>query len=191
MQAVAGILAGVAIFGGALSIAAAEVTIEEAKMTALASAGVSADKVIFKQAVESVDDGMRIYEIDFFVPGEVKYDFDIDVDTGAILDRDMDLWEAEDDFEYAALIEAAAAEKVKNGAENNEAGEITELQAKTIALKDAGFMESEVMLTKCSRDLDDGAQKFEVEFRLSNGMEYSYDIRISDGKILERDIDRD
>ncbi len=191
LKMTAGIMAGVMVFGTALSVSAAGVTIDEAKKTALTAAGVAEEQIIFKQAFEDTDDGRQIFEVDFFVPGEVKYEFDIDAASGAIVERDMDLWEAEDDFEYAALIQAAAASSVEPAAPNTVPGEITELQAKTVALKDAGFVEGDVVVSKCIRDFDDGVEKFEVEFRLSDGTEYSYDISAKDGRILEREIDRE
>ena len=68
--------------------------------------GMKAEDVIFKQEKEDLDDGMKIFEVNFFVPGEKKYEFDIDDNTGKINDQDIDLWNPEDDYEYAALIEA-------------------------------------------------------------------------------------
>ena len=70
-------------------------------------------------------------------------------------------------------------------------GEISELQAKMIALKDAGFKADEVKVTKCKRDLDDGVWQFEVELKLADGTEYEYEINASDGKIVDKDIDTD
>jgi len=158
---------------------------------ALEAAGRREEDVIFKQANEDLDDGRRIFEVDFFVPGEIKYEYDIDAETGAILDEDQDLWEAEDDYEYAPLIEDAkksAEEKAKKAAA---AGEITDAQAKEIALKDAGLKADEVTFTKCVKEMDDGVLKFDVEMRTANGKEYSFDIRVSDGTIMERDVDFD
>ena len=60
-----------------------------------------------------------------------------------------------------------------------------------IALKDAGFKADEVTFTKCRKDMDDGLVIYEVELRLADGTEYDYDIQASDGKILEKDMDRD
>ena len=103
----------------------------------------------------------------------------------------MDLWEAEDDFEYASLIEAARGGAVESGAAEAAAGEITELQAKTIAMKDAGLTPDAVTFSKCHKDMDDGMMRFEVELYTADGMEYSYDISVTDGTILEKDADRD
>ena len=189
MNFAVGTLAGLMMFGASVSVFAAGVTVDDAKKTALESVGLTEDKVIFKQTVEDNDDGRQIYEIDFVVPGQVKYDFDIDQNTGAILEQDVELWEADDDAEYASLIQAA-----KGGLSDSTAaavnGEITDLQAKTIAMKDCGYNADQITFTKCERDMDDGVVKFDVELRISDGTEVDYEINAADGKILEKDVDR-
>lgn len=181
-------LMAAATMGMSMSAFAA-IDIDQAKKTALEAVGLTEDQVIFKQAEKDTDDGRAVIEIDFFVPGEVKYEYDFDEETGAILEQDMDLWEADDDMEYADLIKAAM-----NGTETEaEAieGEISELQAKTIAMKDAGFMADEAKITKCKRDNDDGVWQFEIEIRTADGMEYDYEIKASDGTIMDKDVDFD
>jgi uncharacterized membrane protein YkoI len=162
----------------------ADVTVDDAKKTALEAVGVKEDQVIFEVAAESTDDGVKIIEVEFFVPGEVKYDFDIDAATGAILEQDMDLWEAEDDVEYAALIKSGGLESLASAVEA--AGEITELQAKAIALKDAALGIGDVTFVKCKKDVDDGVTKYEIEFVTKDGIEYDFDISVKDGTILEK-----
>ena len=180
-----GAVMGMTVLGCAVSAQAAGITQESAQKTALEAAGVKEEDVIFKKTGKELDDGREIFEVDFFIPGEVKFEFDIDAASGAIIEQDMDLWEPEDDFEYAALIEKAGKEiKVPDG-------EITELQAKTIALKDAGLKTDEVLFTKCKKDLDDGIEKFEIEFKTSDFMEYEYEIDAADGTILEKSADFD
>ena len=162
----------------------ADVTVDDAKKTALEAVGVKEDQVIFKAAGEDTDDGVKVFEIDFFVPGEVKYEFDIDAATGAILEQDFDLWEADDDMEYADLIKTGGLESTISAVET--AGEITELQAKAIALKDAGLGVNDVTFVKCKKDVDDGATKFEIEFVNKDGIEYEFEISVKDGTILEK-----
>ena len=170
----------------AASAFAAEATAESAKETALKAADVKAEDVVVTKNVTDIDDGREIFEVDFVIPGEVKYEFDIDAATGEILDKDMDLWDAEDDMEYAYLLgENAAAGETKDG----QTFEITELQAKTAALKDAGFLASEVTFTKCRMDVDDGITRFEIDFIGPDGVEYNYDINVENGSILEKDLD--
>ena len=78
-------LMGTMALGCAGSAFAAGTTLESATKTALEAAGVAESDVIFEKKGTSFDDGREIYEIDFFVPGQMKYDFDIDTTTGAIV----------------------------------------------------------------------------------------------------------
>ena len=38
------------------------------------------------------------------VPGKVKYEYDVDAHTGAVVDQDLDYREADDYVEYAWLL---------------------------------------------------------------------------------------
>ncbi len=69
-------------------------------------------------------------------------------------------------------------------------GEITLEQAKAIALQEAGFDASEVQFGKTELDRDDGVRQYEIEF-WKDGVEYSADIRASDGFIISWDVDRE
>ena len=66
-------------------------------------------------------------------------------------------------------------------------GTITLDEAKAIALKDAGFSESQVTIVRAHQDYDDGRLEYEVEFYKDN-VEYDYEIS-STGTILSRDYD--
>ena len=178
------------------AVSAAGITLEDAQKKALDAVNLKEEQVIFKPVEEDVDDGGRIYEVDFFIPGELKYDFDIDVNTGAIVEQDMDLWEADDDVEYADLIKAAKDGKTdvtsSTSTETEKIdGEITEAQAKMIALKDSGLKADEVTFTKCKKDEDDGKWQYEVELKAKDGTEYDYELDVKDGKILDKDVDKD
>ena len=61
-------------------------------------------------------------------------------------------------------------------------------QAKAIALKDAGFTESQVTIVRARQDYDDGRLEYEIEFYKDN-VEYDYEIDAATGKILSRDYD--
>ncbi len=72
------------------------------------------------------------------------------------------------------------------------AGNITKEQAQEIALKDAGYTADEVIYIKAEYDVDRGVEEWDVEFLVEDGRfykEYGYEIRISDGRILEKDWD--
>lgn len=169
---------------GAVSTFAAGITKEEAKQIAVSASGVDTDQIVFTKTLNDLDDGRDIFEIDFVIPGEVKYEFDIDVNTGKIIDKDMDLWNDEDDFEYSVLFE----KEVKRADAD---GEISQKQAKTIALKDAGLLKSEVTFTRCEKDMDDGMINFEIKFFGLDGREYEYKISAIDGSIIGKDYEFD
>ncbi len=59
-------------------------------------------------------------------------------------------------------------------------------EAKTIALEDSGFSESDVAGLRVSKDKDDNIEYYEVDFR-AGGIEYSYEIGVEDGSIISRD----
>ncbi len=75
------------------------------------------------------------------------------------------------------------------------AADISADKAKSIALKDAGYAESEVSGLYAELDRDDGVKYYDVSFvvKQKDGsyLEYDYDIRVSDGKILEKDVERE
>ena len=158
---------------------------DEAFQTALTDAGLdAADVIVYKYGV-SYDDGRVVFDAGFIVPGEMEYDYDIDLVTGKITDMDKDLWEADDDAEYKNLLTPPA----KDAAAAPAAADETD--PKQIALKDAGFAEADVQMIKCVKDIDDGVEVFEVEFIGPDGMKYDYDIRVSDGMITNKDVELD
>lgn len=84
--------------------------------------------------------------------------------------------------------EAFQEEDVDLGELADKADQISEKDAKAIVLKHAGLREEDVEFTKFEKDKDDGIWKYEIEF-ISGDKEYEYDVRMSDGKILEYDVD--
>ncbi len=67
----------------------ASITIEEAKSIALKHAGVSASDAVFKKTKQDYDDGRYIYEIEFNV-GRTEYEYEIDAETGQILEYESE-----------------------------------------------------------------------------------------------------
>ena len=65
----------------------------QAKNIALADAGVSASSLSFINVSLDLDDGVRVYEIEF-VAGDWEYEYEINAATGKIRDRDKDsIWD--------------------------------------------------------------------------------------------------
>lgn len=65
---------------------------------------------------------------------------------------------------------------------------ITETEAKSIALTDAGINEADVSAIRVKQDKDDGVAVYEVEF-YAGSQEYDYDIEMASGTILSKDFD--
>ncbi|MEE1321867.1 MAG: PepSY domain-containing protein [Acutalibacteraceae bacterium] len=92
-------LAIVSLFSLSISAFAADISADKAKGIALKDAGYSAQEVIRIKAEYEVDDGRKVWNVDFLAEDEkgrvVDYDYEISAADGRILERD---WEFEDDF---------------------------------------------------------------------------------------------
>ena len=159
------------------------ITIEDAAKIALEDAQVSETDVVIYKQIREYDDNMDVYEIDFFIPGQTKYEYEIAADTGKILENDKEAWEADDDREYAGLTAGKTEdpENVDKGLE----------EAVDKAIMDAGVKKEDVTICKKETDYDDGVEKYEVEFRTADGYEYEYEIDVKTGKILDKDVELD
>ncbi len=146
------------------------ISVETAKEKALAVAGVSASAATFTKAKLDYDDGISVYDIEFYISG-YEYDYEINAKTGAVRSKDIEA--------------IGTASQPQNG---GTASYIGIEKAKSIALTHAGV--SDVTYTKAKMDRDDGQVVYEIEFR-KDGMEYDYTIRATDGFILEYDSEWD
>ena len=149
-----------------------EITVDEAKGIALNHSGVASADAQFVRADYEWDE--KSYEIEFYADN-VEYDYEIDAVTGDIRSYDSEI----EGFVIG-----------DNTAQSGDGTVISEEDAKAIALKHAGFGESDVKGLRVSRDLDDGKNKYEVEFR-DGFTEYNYDIDAATGEILSYEIDND
>ena len=140
----------------------------EAQAAALAHAKVAQADAVFTKSHLDRDDGQLKYDLEFSVPGVMKYDYDIDATSGEVVE-----------YSYKVLASAEVS-----------SGEFTEEDAKAAALKHANLTESEVTFTKVKRERDDGRIKYEIEFVVPGKMEYEYDIDAETGAILEFDMER-
>jgi len=149
---------------------AAYITDGEAKETALSHAGLSESEVTFVKAELDTDDGIKIYEIEFYSKN-VEYDYDINAQTGDILSYDYD---AEDYTEKNVQDNASSS--------SNNSDIISESKAKSIALsRVSGADKSDVYL---HLDYDDGAAVYEGSV-IYNDTEYEFEINAVSGKIID------
>ena len=145
---------------------------EAAKLVALNHAGLKSEEVNFVHAHLESDDGIWQYDIEFH-KDTTEYDYDIDALTGEILSFDHDA-------EYYHHAQAANA-----GSE-----QITEEQAKQLALQHAGVAEKDAQRLQIKFDYDDGRGEYEVEWYVGR-TEYSCDVDAVTGAILSYDKELD
>ena len=139
---------------------------EKAKSIALEHAGVAAADTVFINVELDYDDGMRVYDVEFF-SGNKEYDYKIDAASGAILGFDFDVeW-------YTVSSKASDY--------------IGEAKAKQIVEQAAG---TTGVYTEFKLEVDDGRVLYEGEMR-SGWMEYEFEIDAVTGAILDWDADWD
>ena len=141
---------------------------QKAQEIALADAGVAAGDALHLIVKPDWDDGVRIYEVEFYTASQ-EYDYEIHAETGDILSRDR---EAEWNGTTAS----------------GSTTDIGEAKAKSVALSHAGISESDTSYIYAKKDWDDGRWLYDVEF-WADGKEYDYEILASDGTILSYDYD--
>ena len=144
----------------------AAITREKAKEIALNHAGVSASQAAFVKAKQDMENGVLVYEIEFYA-GNKEYDYEIDAKTGKILSYDVD---------------------TKNQKPESSTQTITKEKAKEIALNHAGVSASQAAFVKAKQDMENGILVYEIEFYAGN-KEYDYEIDAKTGKILSYDFD--
>ena len=161
-----------------------DIGVEKAKEIALSHAGHSIDKVSFVKAEIDYEDGIKVYDIDFY-SGNVEYDYEINAATGSILSVDWDIEDysipapepAPTEVPAPAPAPTAAPSPTQPAAPSTISAE----RAKQIALSHAGV--GGASFIKVELDTDDGVQVYEIEFKVGN-VEYEYDINAISGEII-------
>ena len=155
---------------------AADIGVERAKEIALAHAGLSNDKVSFVKAQLDNEDGVKVYDVEFY-SGNVEYDYEISVADGTIISADQDI----ENYSIPAPASTAALESTADPTVA-QTSEISAEKAKQIALSHAGV--GAATFTKVELDTEDGIKVYEIEFKVGN-VEYEYDINASNGAIIK------
>ena len=154
---------------------------QKAQEIALADAGVAAGDALHLIVKPDWDDGVRIYEVEFYTASQ-EYDYEIHAETGDILSRDREAeWNG-----------TAASGSSSTGSTGSTASasttDIGEAKARSVALSHAGISESSTSYIHAKKDWDDGRWVYDVEF-WADGKEYDYEILASNGTILSYDYD--
>ena len=155
---------------------AQELSLEEAKAQALADAGLTESEVTFTKERLDYDDGVRVYDIEFYT-SDAEYEYEINASDGSVHSKSTETF-------------SAGQGSGNGGAGGLKEGDIGAERAKEIALEHAGLTESDVRFVKAELDRDDRIVKYEIEF-YAGMTEYSYEIDAVSGEILEYDVDRD
>lgn len=143
---------------------------EKAKSIALKHSGVAASDTTFIYAKQDFENGLRVYNVEFF-SGNEEFDYEIDAATGNIVSFDQDIeWYAASGYQVQAGTDIGVE------------------KAKSIALTHAGVAAADTVFINTELDYDDGRRVYEVEF-FSGNTEYKYDIDAASGAILSFDFD--
>ena len=191
------IAAAILVIGGGTALAlsvsgsgGAEISEQEAKAAAFAHAGISEGDVLSLHVSKSSEDGTPVYEIDFKT-ADRSYDYDVVRTSGEVLQSSYDVLSQDSAVQSGSDDNTTAqstADTSSQSGQESSGSAVTQDQAKSIALQDAGVAESDTQFLWVKEDYDDGRAIYEVEF-YANGTEYDYDIDKSTGKILNSDYD--
>lgn len=138
---------------------AEETAVTQAKEIALKDAGLKETEVTFDRVEMGTEQGASVYEIEFKTT-EVEYDYDIAIADGEIV---KESWE------------------IRHPAASG--SQISQAQAREIALKDAGVIEKDATFARDKDGFEDGVAVYEIEFENAT-TEFDYDVAKAGGKIL-------
>ena len=156
------------------------ITMDEAIAIALKDAGFSEKDVTGLHAELEHDDGVQIFDVDFYQNSK-EYDYEIHAVSGKILKPAKK--EAAADSTPAKP--AATGSSTSGSASKN----ITKDQAISKALSHAGLKKSQVSRIRAELDKDDGRTIYEVDFETAQ-WEYEYEINAKTGKVIKAEKDR-
>lgn len=158
---------------------------DEAIDAALRHAGVSRENaVLFDAPSLDKENGKAHYDVEFGYNG-FEYDYEIAVADGSVLKS-----EKEAEKVKVPERESAPAKSDVSVSKDSNNGYISVEAAKQKALDDAGVKAEDAVFLKAYYDSDDIVPHYDVKFE-ANGYEYEYEVKASDGTILEKDIDKE
>ena len=166
----------------------ASVSPDEAIDVALKHAGVSRENaVMFGVPSLDEDNGKVHYDVEFGY-NEFEYDYEVALADGAVLkaEKEAEKVKVSEKKSVPEKVEVPVSKEKKN----NNNGYISVEDAKQKALEDAGVKAEDAVFLKAYYDSDDLVPHYDVKFE-ANGFEYEYEVKASDGKVLEKDVDRE
>ena len=144
-----------------------QITLEQAKETALKHAGLKADAVTFVKAEQDYENGKLVYEVEFVTNDGgkvVEYDYEIDAATGSVVSYDYDAenYVSAKGTTTVSVDEATAKQTVLNKVPGATAANIYEWKL----------------------DFDDGRWEYDGKI-VYNLMEYDFTVDASSGAVTE------
>lgn len=155
-----------------------DIGIEQAKSIALSSVGVTTEKATFTKAAKDLQD--KQYDIEFYTD-TYEYDFEIDMYTGDILEKEIE----ERTIPYD---NTTAAEETTAPQQTSDSSVIGVDAAKKIALDYLGL--STATFHEAKLDWEDGIRIYEIELTSGNS-HYDFEIHAYTGKIIDFDQSND
>lgn len=146
------------------TLAAADISRDQALQAALSDAALDSSSVSRSRIERDRDDGIVVYEVEFF-SGDWEYDYVISAADGSILSVSRDRFS-------------------RSGASNDIV--LTEAEALQAAFTDSGASSDDYRIRL---DRDDRRMAYEVSFT-AGGWAYTYKIDAVDGSVLEADRER-
>ncbi len=168
----------------------ASVSPDEAIDIALKHAGVSRENaVMFGAPSLDEENGKAHYDVDFGYNG-FEYDYEVAVSDGSVLkaEKEAERVKVSEKESVSAKPEVPVSKESKSNNNNN--GYISVEAAKQKALDDAGVKAEDAVFLKAYYDSDDIVPHYDVKFE-ANGYEYEYEVKASDGSVLEKDVDKE
>lgn len=158
-----------------------QITFNDAVDAALKDAGLAKDKVTFSEKMQTVEDGKQVYEIKFIVPGETKYEYVIDEKTGAVVSKESEAWEADDDAEYAALLKESQNLFDFEAAE----AQIVVMPASSKLIEEcAQDRQEEVAYYKDGMEYEDGKIVYELCAMIPKEVKFEYKFDMKTGEVI-------
>ncbi len=183
-----------ALIVSAAPIAINEITKErissaEAEEIALEKSGFSRENVRFERTELDRERGQLIYDVEFEY-NNIEYSYEIDAYTKKIVREKIeeDKKQSPPPVTTTPVINPSTTEKP--AAEKPTATELTREQAIELALAHAGLTRNSVRELEAEKDRERGVLVYEIEFEHGK-TEYEYEIRISDGVILDHKVEID
>ena len=172
---------GLLVFATTINAFGAEISQDKAKEIALEHAKVAENSLIFDKVEKDYEDRRLVYEVEFVTNDGMEYDYEIDASSGTIVKYDFDA-------EYYAPSGTSRSRRQNGSSQAADASQISEDDAKRIALEQAEISEKQAAYLHVKKDWDDGYVLYEGKF-FYNEMEYEFEIDAQTGRILEWDVE--